>query len=695
MGMSKVDLGAVGVGLLVTILLSATMVIAGLKAGITPGVSPLVVLCCWGGLSRVVQGPNGVRFLNLAQVAGSSGMAIVSGVIFSEPLLQVLHLDRAQKALRSLGIMESLKTLPWDAAKKLMAENGLEPQPVDVPTTLLACVCGTLIGAGVVGLATKKFLSDPALPAPEAQACRTLVMAATDKDGQQPNLVVSLVVSTVASFVAPFISYTSLAMGAVTLMHKESATTGSSFAVELPFSSTYIGIGGLLTISTSLVMFCGAVIRLSGDYMLASMQAPPEGVHNPWPNDSMRWVGGGAMTVAVLYSLVRFFRPKKSKKYELTDKEEALLSIGRRGVQTQATAIVTGALILTIWLFETDGINKFSMSMIIVLLITCMLMVILGAVLSLQIGSSASPVSGTVFITTLILCITAGAAGRNHIDDVPILTVLLTTACVAVCCANDASQDYKTLQLCNLPPREAFLAQMIGLLVGSCVVPFSLYVANEAYGIGTTRLTAPQGQMFAVLVDGILLTSNIPWHPVMVGLAIGVVFVGLDYGGEKCLGLSLPAMAAAVGLYLPADSGIGIMIGSIARFIGETQRESAIGRPERTHESILAATGLITGSALTDLILGIATLFGFNIRSMKLFTEKGEEGMMSLPKWVMEAIAMLGILALAAIIWYNSLNGVAELEPDPYDGPGPSESDESDGVCAAGGGCGNYDSESE
>merc|ERR1719198_1262975 len=166
-------------------------------------------------------------------------------------------------------------------------------------------------------------------------------------------------------------------------------------------------------------------------------------------------------------------------------------------------------------------------------------MTVLGAVLSLQIGSSASPVSGTVFITTLTLCLVALACGRTSIDDVPAITTLLVAACVAVCSANDTSQDYKTMQLCGVAPREGFLSQAIGLLSGSLVVPFSLYVANNAYGIGTDRLVAPQGQMFAVLIDGLLLSSSIPWYPVLIGLGIGVVAVALDVAASK-VGMQLP-----------------------------------------------------------------------------------------------------------------------------------------------------------
>ena len=129
----KSDHKAIAFGLLVTALLSSTMVVAGLKAGITPGVSPLVILCAWGAFAAASRGAGGKRFLNIAQVAGSAGMAVVAGVIFPAPLLQHLHLSRAEEALKELGVAGDLRAMPWQDAKALLAEHGLSIPAVDIP----------------------------------------------------------------------------------------------------------------------------------------------------------------------------------------------------------------------------------------------------------------------------------------------------------------------------------------------------------------------------------------------------------------------------------------------------------------------------------------------------------------------------------------------------------------------------------
>ncbi|EOD39879.1 hypothetical protein EMIHUDRAFT_223451 [Emiliania huxleyi CCMP1516] len=119
-------------------------------------------------------------------------------------------------------------------------------------------------------------------------------------------------------------------------------------------------------------------------------------------------------------------------------------------------------------------------------------------------GKLGSPNAGrTIFITALVFCLLLLAWGRNAFSDVELLQNVLTGTCVAVSAANDLSQDGKALQLCGIPPRSGFVAQLIGGLAGSIVVPCALYVADDAYGLGTERLIAPQGQMFATLVDGL------------------------------------------------------------------------------------------------------------------------------------------------------------------------------------------------
>ncbi|MCB9907379.1 MAG: OPT/YSL family transporter [Planctomycetes bacterium] len=602
-------------GVLVTTVLSGTLVIAGLKAGITPGVSPLVILLAWGAFTRASTGNTGSRFLNIAQVAGSAGMAVTAGVIFTAPLVQILYADK-----------------------------GLEVPPVDVKTLIYVSLAGALIGYGFVGLATKKFLTDPTLPAPEARACEAMIEAAVSHPDAKPRLAPSLYLGLLLSFLAPLLGLIGVAKDHLELYAKKVGSR--NFGVDLPFNPMYLGIGGLLTIATALLVFAGSFLRLIGDGLLASIDPNDAAGLAAFPDNSMRWVGGGAMTVAVAYSLVRFLRVHKVEGGEALD---PLLEIDPKVRRGLILSVVVGVGMLLGWLlWREGGPTPFALTMSLAVLVMCFLMVTLGAILSLQIGSSASPVSGTIFVTTLVLCLVALAFGHHEPSDVLMLTPLLVGACVAVCAANDSSQDYKTMQLCKVRVQDGFFAQLMGLIAGSIVVPIVLYVADQAYTLGSPELSAPQGKMFATLIDGLLLQDALPWKPIYVGLAIGAVAVALDIVAGK-RGIPLPAMALAVGIYLPPSLGVGILIGAGFRWFAER------GTGKQRNESILAAAGLITGAAAFELLQGILILFGADMDRFVIFGDG--EGQRMLPAYVTQGMTLIGILILGVHLFYNSRPG--------------------------------------
>jgi len=598
-------------GVIISTVLAGTLGIAGLKAGITPGVSPLVILFAWGAFTAATRGAGGKRFLNITQVAGSAGMAVTAGVIFVAPLVQILH-----------------------------ANLGLEVPPVDVGSLAILSLAGALIGYGFVGLGTRKFLTDPTLPAPEARACEVMIETAVTEASRRPRLGRSLYLGLIASFVAPLLVAIGAAVDKIKLYSNKDPER--PFSIDLPFMPIYMGIGGLLTLSTAMLVFGGAFLRLVGDWWVAGLAGTQAA--DAFPASSMRWVGGAAMTVAVGYSLFRFMGPRLARRFDPGD--ASLLEIDRGRLAWLRLSITTGVAILVGWMIWRDGASTFTWAVSATTLGVAAVMVTLGAILSLQIGSSASPVSGTIFVTTLILCVVARVVGRHEISDVLLLAPILTGACVAVCTANDSSQDYKTLQFCGVRVQDGFLAQFLGLLLACLVVPAVLYVAHEAYVLGSDALPAPQGQLFATLTQGLLLEGDLPWAPIQWGLVLGGLAVAMDvWAGRR--GLQLPAMALAVGIYLPAYLGVGILIGALFRRVAEGP-----GGNQR-NESLLAAAGLITGAAFFDLLLGIAILLEFDPATLALMSTDETAGA-TVPPWMPVTVGALGIASLGSILYVNS-----------------------------------------
>ena len=587
---------ALTVGGVLSMLISGALVIATARAGISPGVSPLVVLVGWvlfGEIARNRLKP----FLALLQVTGSGGAAVSAGLIFTSPILQI-------------------------AAR----EMGQDVPAVDVTTTMLSCLAGSLMGWGFVGLASKRFLTDPRLPAPEAVACDQLIQTAAANPDDRPPIGLSLLPALAAGFFVNFL----LQFKAIK-DHVLTINVGSA-QLPVPASPLYLGIGALLTFPTAILVFCGGLVNSVTNAIA---------VEQNMPDTTFRWVGGAAMAVAVLYSLLNYVLEGRKKSADAGSVQShkvdtSLLEMTGAMRGLLISAIVVGAGLLFTILLRQDITTGQVLVLGVVSLVLISLLSGLGGLLSLQVGASASPVSGTVFMAMLILSLTAIGLSQTGFFAIATLQPVLVASCVAIAAANDSSQDYKTMQLNGYNVSSAFKGQLLGCLVGAVTVPFALWVAHDAFGLGSKDMPCPQASFFATVLQSLFdPDSPVPWGPVGAGAALGCVAVGLEMFGRS-RGMILSSLAFAVGIYLPAEMGIGILLGNIARVVatGSLTRSS--------HRGILGAAGLITGDAMLSLLIGILAVANVDLKS-RHFTEYW-------PTWVGLAI-LIGMLALLAFTY--------------------------------------------
>ena len=619
-------------GFFISAFISGTLVIAAAKAGITPGVSPLVILVGWVVFSNLLKGKT-KKFLAISQVTGSAGAAVTAGVVFTAPAIQLLAIN-----------------------------NNMPVPGIDVGMLIIACLSGTFLGFGFVGLATKKFLRDPKLPAPEAVACDRMIKTAAkeiktailaepvpatkelaediekNKD-YKPRLMTSLVAGLLFGAVTHLMEKLTLIKEDVGIQLKG---LGTKEGLMIPASALFIGIGGLLTMSTAIMIFIGSFLNYSIDVVIFQSETTAVAAFT-------RWVGAGAMTVAVIFSLISYFildRKKYSVKGKTKGVDEKLLEIDKRSLILLICSVILGVgLLIGLMLSNFPGFVPFIV-ILIVSVVVAYLMSNLGALLSLQVGSSASPVSGTVFIALLIISIFALLVGLGGAEDAIYLIPMIVAICVAVAAANDSSQDYKTLQLNGYPARIGFIPQLVGLLAGAIVVPLVLYVAYNSYGFGSgpTELACPQASFYSGILSALFISENIPWTPVLIGIGFGLAAVATELIG-KSKGLILSSLAFAVGIYLPSVIGIGIMIGAFAKYAASGRNSS------KSNEGILSAAGLITGDAFFKLVIGVLILGGLSTSAFAIdFSGTFSAATFDL---VQNFVALVFIAGLMGFLFYN------------------------------------------
>jgi uncharacterized oligopeptide transporter (OPT) family protein len=114
-------------------------------------------------------------------------------------------------------------------------------------------------------------------------------------------------------------------------------------------------------------------------------------------------------------------------------------------------------------------------------------------------------------------------------------------------------------------------------------------------GIGSEKAPAPQATLMSLVTKGIL-TQQLPWGLVLLGAFTSILM--------EIIGV--PALAFAVGMYLPLESTTPVFLGGLARWAVDRRRggeaESDAG------PGVLFSSGLVAGGSIMGLVsVGLAS----------------------------------------------------------------------------------------
>jgi uncharacterized oligopeptide transporter (OPT) family protein len=120
-------------------------------------------------------------------------------------------------------------------------------------------------------------------------------------------------------------------------------------------------------------------------------------------------------------------------------------------------------------------------------------------------------------------------------------------------------------------------------------------VLHEAYVLGSDKLPAPQGQVLASMVNGIM-GGDVPVQKYLAGAGLGAL-----------LSLFQPGLGITVGLgfYLPFNIVLTYSIGTLLRVASD----SWLGRGYGENTGIPIAAGFIVGEALVGVGFAIAKIW--------------------------------------------------------------------------------------
>jgi uncharacterized oligopeptide transporter (OPT) family protein len=268
-----------------------------------------------------------------------------------------------------------------------------------------------------------------------------------------------------------------------------------------------------------------------------------------------------------------------------------------------------------------------------------------------ELGSSSNPISGMAIATLMGVCLIFVLLGwTGHAFTAAALSIG-TVVCIAASNAGTTSQDLKTSFLVGGTPWRQQVALIIGVVTSVVVIGGTLQLINKANqrvqeaaytvtvvpppgaptvrgpdgadydevrvggmegipdgrylvtdsgqvryrvqeGIGSESAPAPQATLMSLVIKGIL-SQQLPWGLVLLGVFTSILM--------EIIGV--PALAFAVGVYLPLESTTPIFIGGLVRKIVDWRRGSEA--ESDAGPGVLYSSGLVAGGS----IMGLLTSF--------------------------------------------------------------------------------------
>lgn len=582
-------------GLSLAAVLGAANVYLGLKVGMTVSASIPAAVLAMLILRRVLRDGT-VLEANLVQTAASAGESLAAGILFTVPALVLIGF--------------------W--------------QTFDYWTTALIAIAGGWLGVLFMIPMRRVFIEEsPELPFPEGVACASVLRAGMEDSG--PGAARAVVEGgLLGGLVKLAIGQLGLASG---VLEHAALVAGRPLFVGAEISPALVAVGVIVRLEVAAQIFLGGAIgwwfvlptmaelapllapgsAALGQALDASAATPPsERAFALWSH-GVRYVGVGAMAVGGLAALVRVRAGLARAVRELRlgwasragDGEGRTDLSGRWILFLSAVAIGSTAMVY----LRFTGAIGIALLATVLMAVACFFFVGVASYIVGLVGNSNSPVSGMTITAVLATGAVLFLAGYTGMQGMVATLGVAAIVCCAACTAGDICNDLKTGSLVGATPWRQQQIQLVGVVVSALVMAPVLQLLDDAYGIGSRELAAPQASLFASLARGFFGDESLPWGLVGLGAGIGALVLALDAVLARRGGaMRLHLMPIAVGMYLPLGLSLPILVGGALEGIARRRRRDALA--SAGGGGVLFASGAVAGEALVGVGLALLVALG-------------------------------------------------------------------------------------
>jgi putative OPT family oligopeptide transporter len=592
--MAELTVKAVVLGAVMAVVLGAANAYLGMKAGLTVAATFPAAVVAMAAL-RPFKGT--ILEENIARTAASVGEALVAGAIFTIPAFVIS------------GAWEELKY--WQSTAIMLI--------------------GGLLGVLFIIVLRRTLVVEADLPFPESVAAAEIVKAG---QGGQTGASYVFGAMGLAALWELFKNsngihyvhdasqrFVSFGKSTIEILQKKVEYAGGMLVATPAASPALIGVGYIVGMRVSAVLFSGAVMGwlllvplayflnpalsagLSGQDSLIELAT------TIWLRQ-VRPLAVGTMIVAAFYTLYNLRKSlfagiskalsdlKVAKgSGVVVDRTEKDLDFGKVFVGIGVMGVATFFLYRY---FSGEFLGAAILTVVMVIL-GFLFAAVAGYLVGL-IGSSNNPISGLTLSALLISAVLMVFIGLTDVHGVAAVLGVAGVVCCAAGIAGDMMQDLKVGQILGGTPWKMQVGELIGVVAAAMVLAFPLMALHKVYVIGSAQLPAPQAGLMALMANGIV-GGEMAWPLVIVGmfLAIGLILIK-----------SPSPMLIAVGMYLPFESTAAIFVGGVIKALLDyrLEKKQASGEEKVRAENMgtLLSSGFIAGESLMAVVLAFLVL---------------------------------------------------------------------------------------
>ena len=211
----------------------------------------------------------------------------------------------------------------------------------------------------------------------------------------------------------------------------------------------------------------------------------------------------------------------------------------------------------------------------------------------------SNPVSGMTLMTLILASLVLVSIGLNGTAGMTAL-IIGGVVCTALSTAGGFITDLKIGYWIGSTPRKQEGWKFVGVAVAAATVCGVMLVLNKTYGfVGDQALVAPQANAMAAVIQPMMNGGGAPWLLYGIGAVLAIVLTFLK----------VPALAFALGMFIPIDLNLPLLIGgAISWFVSTRSKDKALNEI-RLNKGTLIASGFIAGGALMGVVSALLKFF--------------------------------------------------------------------------------------